>query len=150
MKIFCSWPTSSFFVFWEARLSKSVGKFHIMEEELGSWDWTEILKILWFMNTVGTCSASLSTVTTCRENSSATHRDSLRWASDLSPVLISTGLAGVLSFSWWIDESLVVNYSPLCFLFFISSLKWPGRLLWAPALFLGCFCLKTNVYKQGT
>lgn len=154
------WANFSFFVFCEARLSSSVGTFRVMEAEWGSWGWMEIRKIFWFMNNTGRepfCSRLLSSH--IKKTPQATSHPS--WLSHHSvsdpPVLLSLlAWPSILSFSWWIDDSLAVNHSPLSFLFFffppLSSLKWLGRHSnRAPALSVLVFYFfsKTKVYKPG-
>lgn len=150
MKIFCSGLIPSSFMLWEPRLSQCVGNISYNEQELGSWDWPGILKIFWFMKNVGRDhSASLPTSITYRENSCARPHHSL-YLYLTSASLSALAWLSVLNFSWWIDESLLVNHSPLSFFFFPpSSLKCPGRLLWVPALsgLVFCFFWKTVGHK---
>lgn len=143
MKIFCSGLIPSSFMLWEPRLSQCVGNISYNEQELGSWDWPGILKIFWFMKNVGRDhSASLPTSITYRENSCARPHHSL-YLYLTSASLSALAWLSVLNFSWWIDESLLVNHSPLSFFFFSSFLPEMSRetslsagTVWSRVLFL--------------
>ena len=154
------WANFSFFVFCEARLSSSVGTFHVMEAEWGSWGWMEIRKIFWSMNNTGRepfCSRLLSSHTK-KIPPAASHPLWLSHhsVSDPSRALISAGLAQhsqLQLVNWWLTGSKSLSTVGFFFFFLLSSsLEWLGRHSnRAPALSVLVFYFfsKTKVYKPG-
>lgn len=139
-------------------MSSSVGKFHVMEEEWGSWGWTEMWKIFWFMNNTGReplCSWLLSSHMK-KTLPAASHPSwpSRRSVSDPSRALISAGLAQhsqLQLVNWWLtrNKSLSTVSPPLLS---SSSLKWLGRQsnrAPAPSVLVFYFFSKTKGYKPG-
>lgn len=158
---FLLWASFSFFVFCGARLSSSVGKFHVMEEEWGSWGWMEIRKIFWFMNNPGrepSCSQLLSSHIK-KTPPAASHPSWLSHhsVSDPSHALISAGLAQdsqLQLVNWWLTHSK--SLSTVVFFFFFLSFFFSEMIgrhsNRAPALsiLVFYFFLKTKVYKPGS